>query len=297
MGSGQFGELADDDLDALPADLGLELVRGAPGDGPAVVDHHDVIRQAVSFLQVLGGEQQRRARLHQLDDDVPHVGPAPRVEPGGGLVEEQHRRLGDQRAGKIQTAAHATRVGLHRPVARFPEVEPLQQFPSPLPCQSPAQPVQPAHHVEVFVAGEVLVDCGVLARQADAGPDRARVGADVDPGHLRGPAVGFQQCGQDAHRGRLAGTVGAEQPEHRALGNGEVEAVEGPYFSVGLDQACRPDHVRHPVTTDSMGPRRRNHPRWNVTPLASLTRCNVAASTAWSSLFRQDVSLKTAADV
>ena len=54
--------MVDDDLDALTADLALELVRGAPGDDLAVVDHGDGVGQLVGFLQVLGGQQQARRR-------------------------------------------------------------------------------------------------------------------------------------------------------------------------------------------------------------------------------------------
>ena len=81
----------DHDLDPLAADLGLELVGRALGDRAAVVDDHDVVGEPVGLFEVLRGEQQRRAALDQLDDDLPHVGAAARVEAGGRLVEEQHR--------------------------------------------------------------------------------------------------------------------------------------------------------------------------------------------------------------
>ena len=42
------------------------------------------------------------------------VDAAARVEPGGRLVEEQHRRARDERGGEVEPAAHAARVGLGR---------------------------------------------------------------------------------------------------------------------------------------------------------------------------------------
>ena len=51
----------DHDLDALAADLGLELVRGAPGDDLAVVDDRDGVRQLVRLLEVLRRQQERGA--------------------------------------------------------------------------------------------------------------------------------------------------------------------------------------------------------------------------------------------
>jgi hypothetical protein len=49
--------LRDHDLDALAADLCLELVGRAVGNLPAVVDHHDVVGEAVGLLQILSGQQ------------------------------------------------------------------------------------------------------------------------------------------------------------------------------------------------------------------------------------------------
>ena len=51
----------DDDLDALAADLRLELVGRAAGDDLAVVDDRDRVGQLVGLLEVLGRQQERRA--------------------------------------------------------------------------------------------------------------------------------------------------------------------------------------------------------------------------------------------
>src|SRR5262249_53242448 len=66
----------------------------------------------------------------QLAEQFPHCDPPVWVEAGRRLVEEQHRRLGDQAGGDVQAAAHPARVGAGLPVAGRGEVEPLQQFPA-----------------------------------------------------------------------------------------------------------------------------------------------------------------------
>src|SRR5690606_41448973 len=71
-----------------------------------------VFRSLVGLLEVLGGEQQGAAPVDQLADHGPQVDAAAGVEAGGGLVEEQHRRFGHQRARQVEPAAHAARVGL-----------------------------------------------------------------------------------------------------------------------------------------------------------------------------------------
>ena len=55
----------DDDFDPLAADLGLQLVGGAPGDDLAVVDDRDRVGQLVGLLEVLGREEERHATPHE----------------------------------------------------------------------------------------------------------------------------------------------------------------------------------------------------------------------------------------
>ena len=57
---------------------------------------------------------------------------AGRVEPGGGLVEEQHAGPADQADGQVEPAAHAAGVGADLAVAGLGEVEPLEQLVGPL---------------------------------------------------------------------------------------------------------------------------------------------------------------------
>ena len=64
--------VADDDLDALATDLGLQLIGRAPGDDLAVIDDRDHVGQLVGLLEVLGRQQQRRALADERADDVPH---------------------------------------------------------------------------------------------------------------------------------------------------------------------------------------------------------------------------------
>ena len=216
--SSVLGTVGQDDVDALPADLALELVGGAAGDRLAVVDDHDVVGEPVGLLEVLSRQQQRGAGGDELADDLPHLLPAADVETGGGLVEDQHRGLGHQRPGQVEPAPHAAGVGLGRAAAGVGEVEPLQQLARPGPGGPTLHAVEPADHLEVLGPGQVLVDGGVLAREPDPAAHPVGVSQHVDARHLGAAAVGHQQRGQDPHRGRLARPVGAEQAEDGALG-------------------------------------------------------------------------------
>jgi hypothetical protein len=75
------------DPQGLPADLGLELVRGAGGDDPAAVDHDHVVGQLVGLLHVPGGQQHRHPVAGEVADDLPQVAAGAGVQAGGGLVQ------------------------------------------------------------------------------------------------------------------------------------------------------------------------------------------------------------------
>jgi hypothetical protein len=201
--------LRDDDLDPLPADLRLELVRGPVGDHRAVVDDHDVVRQPVGLLHVLRGQQHRGTAPHQVVDGLPHLRPAAGVEARRRLVEEQHLGPCHERRRQVQPAPHPAAVRLGRPVGGVLERELLEQLPRPHARALLAELVQPPEHVEVLEPGQVLVDGRVLAGQADALSDLVGLLGDVEPGHHRQALVGLEQRGQDAHGRRLAGAVRA----------------------------------------------------------------------------------------
>ena len=104
-----------------------------------------------------------------------------------------------------------------------------------------AHAVQAPDHDQVLEAGEVLVDGRVLAGEADAPAQLGGVADDVEARDEHGAGVGLQQRREHADRGRLAGAVGAEEPEHAARRDLEVDAVEGPDVAEGLHETGHAD--------------------------------------------------------
>ena len=175
------------------------------------------------------------------------------------------------------------------------EPELLQQLLRPGLRRPAPEVVEPPDHVEVLVPGQVLVDRGVLPRQADPLTDLLRLAQDVDARDERATGVRLQQRGEHSDTRGLACTVGPEQAQDGALGNLEVEPVQGPDLSVSLDQAfgrhcCRP-HVTnlepapdkitiiyHPCTqSDHIGPVRGTPDGGSSGPLAAwLSMCGLA---------------------
>ena len=93
--------------------------------------------------------------------------------------------------------------------------------------------------------------------------DLVRLRRDVESGDRRPAGVGAEQRREHADRGRLARAIGAEQAEHGAFVDGEVEAVErahlalraaaGTSAAVDLDEALGDDGL--PVGAVSDGTR------------------------------------------
>ena len=92
---------------------------------------------------------------------------------------------------------------------------------------------------------EQVVDGGLLGGEADRGADGVRVVDDVVSGDAGGAAVGREQRGEDPDGRRLAGAVRAEQREHLAGLDGEVEPVEDARRAERLRKALRLDCVCH----------------------------------------------------
>jgi hypothetical protein len=139
------------------------------------------------------------------------------------------------------TAAHPTGVGPHGPVGRAGELEALQQLVGPLARLATGQLRQAPGQPEVLTAGQVGIDRRVLAGKADPVADPIGVPDHVAAQDRGATTIGPKDGRQDTDRGRLAGAVGAEQPEHGARRDLEVDPVQGDDVAEALDQALHQD--------------------------------------------------------
>ena len=164
-----------------------------------------------------------------------------RVEAGGRFVEEEDGRAVDERGRQVEPAPHPARVGAGHAVGGVGETEALEQLVGPGDGRRPAQVREPPDEAEVLAAGEVAVDRGVLAGEADAGSDRVGPPGHVEAEDLGVAAVGREHGGQDPDGGRLAGAVGAEHAEDGAGRHLEVDAGQRLEVTEALGEALDPD--------------------------------------------------------
>ena len=122
------GAVGGDDVDALLADLRLQLRGRAGGDLAAVVDQHDAVGERVGLFEVLRRQQQRDAFADELADRAPDDLAAARVKAGRRLVEHEQLRTVDQPGGEVDAAALAAGQVLDEAVAELADVEALDQL-------------------------------------------------------------------------------------------------------------------------------------------------------------------------
>ena len=73
-----------------------------------MVDDPHPVGEDVGLLEILGGQENGHSLVvGEARDLLPQRGPALRVEPGRGLVEEQDPGRVDERQGQVEPALHA----------------------------------------------------------------------------------------------------------------------------------------------------------------------------------------------
>ena len=204
------------------------------GDDLAEVDHGDRVGERVGLLEVLRGQEDAGALGGQHADQVPDVVALAGIEARGRLVEEDHLGPADQARGEVEAPPHATGVRLDATIGGLGEPELIQQLRGTGPGVGPAEVEQAGEQLEVLPAGQLLVDRGVLPREADRAAYGGGIKQDVVAGDGRLAGFGLQQRREDADCSGLARTIGTEDSEDGAFGNDKVDAVESDGVAVVL---------------------------------------------------------------
>ena len=139
--------------------------------------------------------------------------------------------------GKVEPALHPSGVRLRRPVRGLRDSEALEQRSGSVPDRVSLHVIEATHDLEVLAPGQLELDRGRLAGKPDAPPDCRSVAHHVVSLDDHAPGVRAEQRCQHAHRGGLAGTVGAEHAEHAASRNVEVDPAQGVHLAKGLVEA------------------------------------------------------------
>ena len=218
-----------------------QLVLGAAGHDLAAADEDHLVGDLLDLVEQVAGQQHGAAAVGVALEQTTHPADAGRVEAVGRLVEDQHGRVAEQGVGDAEPLLHAEGV-VAQPALRLglverDEVEHLVDA-----------GVRQAHGLGADGEDLAAGAAGVLGRgveqyadvQPGVGDVVVEVASDRDPTVRR-----WGEADHDAHRGRLAGTVGAQEPGHPTGLADEADVVDGcecavlPSESFDIDHASR----------------------------------------------------------
>jgi hypothetical protein len=151
-----------------------------------------------------------------LVDQRPELQVGVPVEPSVRLVEQQQRRIGQQREAQIELGQRAAGELVRPGRGEALEAERVVDRSPTLPLLLRGHAVGAAEQLEVLVAGQPWVDQWLLRAVADLAP----------PGDCAG--VGPQVSDQDPHQRRLPGAVLADQADDLALLEGDLRPGQNP---------------------------------------------------------------------
>ena len=229
-----------------PLDLTDQIRRRALKLNPAIGDHRHLRAQVGHIIDNMG-RQDHRLFFADLGQQVVKAIALFRVQPGGGLVDDQQFRIAKQRLGNPEALAHAAGIAGHRLLAVIVQVGLDQQRLHRLaPGLAIVDPLEQRNVVEQILGIDARINAEILRQITQHRPDPVRLGADIDTLEMNRAAIGRLQRGNRAHQRRLAGPVGPQQPEHPGR-NGQADIIQRPnVIAVSLAQTFDHQHAHCP---------------------------------------------------
>ncbi len=220
--------------------LKVRLVHPA-GVGQAVAgEDRDPVGHLVGTGELMGGHHDGRAARRRLADHGLEEGRAALIEPRVRLVDEEQRRLDEPQPRESEPALHAGRERPDPLVAVGPEADPFEEVEQV--AALGAQAAHPRREAEVLERRQLLVEVGAVAEEADQRADRLGLPGEVAAGDAPAPRARPDRGCQELEERRLAGAVGAEDREHLARLEREVDLRDSDRAPVAPPEAPGLDH-------------------------------------------------------
>ena len=170
----------------------------------------------------------RDAGAADVADQIDQRGAFVLREPAGDLVEQEHARLGRERARELEPLAVEKRERAGAPVRLVGEPATADELDAAgVDLALAAAAAERRRHHEILEHGHAAERLRDLERAADAEAAAAlrRKASDVGAGEENAPGIGRDRAAGDAEQRRLAGAVRPDDAERLALGEREVEVA------------------------------------------------------------------------
>ncbi len=199
---------------AAPDSARVQLGGRAVEEALAVGEDEQAAAVALGLGDVVGREDDARAALGEAEDELPEALALARVEPGRGLVEQQHGRLGEQADRDVDPLLVAAGQRPDLVVAAVGEGGLGEHLLELLAELLTLDPLEPGEQPQVLGDGQLPVERRLLGDEADLA------------GELDLARVGLQRAGDDREQRRLAGSVRADDREALTRRGGEADVGE-----------------------------------------------------------------------
>ena len=236
---------------------GDELARRALGREPAAVHDGQSVTELLGLVHVVGRDDLGDPLLLQPVEPVPQEVARLGVEPGGGLVEDEDLGVRDERPRDGEPTLHPARQRVHLVMGPLGELGELEELLGSFPDDAAGQVEVPAVDHEVVEDGQLEVERVLLGHDADPAPDLRPVVGRVHAEHPQRPVRHRGHARDHPHGGRLAGTVGPQEPVGLAPADLEVDAVDGDEVAEPLGEPAGHHQGLRPVVGRRSGHRGR----------------------------------------
>ena len=227
-------------LDRASTGLRLELGRRT-GRQYAPLIHRDQPVEPLGLLHIGGGDDDTHAggaARAQPVDQIPELAPRQRIDPGGGLIQDQEVRIVDQRAAQAELLLHAAGELFRRPVGEVGQRRRLHQLGDAPVALGSGLAEQTGEERDVLTHAQIRIEilAEPLRHVGDARADlfaRAPVG-HVGAEHDRLAALDRPRAGQDRQQRGFADAVRSDQSDHVSRGNRDRDVIERHDIPVAL---------------------------------------------------------------
>jgi hypothetical protein len=208
-------------LEAPDQGVGRALGQQAP-----VVEQADALA-AGGLVHVGRGDDDGHALVEELVQQVPELAAADGVDAVGRLVEQQHARLVQERAGEGELLVHAAGQRVGAAVAEAGQARDVEKALLAGAHRGGGQAEEVAEKPEVLVDAEVAVEAVLLGHVAEGFEGLGGAGRDELAADEGGAGVGDQEAREHADGGGLAGAVGAHEAVELARAEREGQTAHG----------------------------------------------------------------------
>lgn len=231
------------DVDRHPVPQGgCEFIRATDRHQTTMVEHSHTVGDSACLTEKVCGEDDGTTVFSgERSDQIGDVSGGGRIEPTGRLIEEQQLGVVDQSTGQRKPLALPGREADGCLVGIVGHGEPFELLVDASTSSCSIEPADARCELEVLARSQAVVEPGVLREHSSPSANRVALGRRVEPEHLSGAAVWSKDAVEESNRGRLAGSIGAEQCQHLTSQHAEIEFVERNSVAERAREAAGPD--------------------------------------------------------